>query len=101
MMRRCVIAIVAALAILPLAAQFVERIDVRVHELEVVVETRAGKPVTDLKREDFIVLQDGIEQTITNFSVINETAASAVTAENNAASPAQTQTAAAERKPRR
>jgi VWFA-related protein len=61
----------------PLFGQFSERIDVRVHELEVVVETRDGKPVTDLQKDDFIVLQEGVPQTITNFFAVNETSATA------------------------
>jgi VWFA-related protein len=95
-MRYCIAAVVALLAILPLAAQFSERIDVAVHELEVIVETRNGKPVTDLKRDDFIVIEDGVPKTITNFSVIHETGATAVSAENAGApeAPAARETVA-------
>ena len=50
------------------AAQYTERIDVRLHQLDVIVETRDGKPVTDLTQDDFIVLKDRKPQTITNFS---------------------------------
>ena len=80
-------------------SQFTERIDVRVHELEVVVETRDGKPVTDLQKDDFIVLQDGVEQTITNFSVVNESAATASASARAAEAPRSA--AAPPRKPRK
>jgi VWFA-related protein len=100
-MRHCLVAVVAVLIILPLAAQFTERLDVRIHELEVVVETRDGKPVTNLQRDDFIVMQDGVQQAITNFSVINESSASAkATVTPTGVAPA-TPPANVERKPRK
>ena len=49
-MRYCSLAVIAVLLTLPAGAQFTERIDVRVHELEVVVETPDGTPVTGLTR---------------------------------------------------
>ena len=102
-MRYCIRAVVAASIILPLAAQFTERIDVRVHELEVVVDTRDGKPVTNLTKDDFIVLQDGVQQTITNFAVINESEGSAaVTADaTQANAPAPAAQPVVQRKPRK
>jgi len=54
------------------AAQFSERIEVRLHQLQVTVETRDGKPVTGLTKDDFIVLQDRKPQVITNFSAYTE-----------------------------
>ena len=50
------------------AAQYSERIEVRLHQLDVIVETRDGKPVTDLTQDDFIVLMNRKPQTITHFS---------------------------------
>src|SRR5687767_11619957 len=52
--------------------QFGETIEVRLHNLDVVVVTRKGELVTGLTKEDFIVKQDGREQTITHFFVNSE-----------------------------
>lgn len=51
------------------SAQFRENIEVRLHNVDVVVETRSGEPVNGLKKEDFLVRQDGAVQTITHFAV--------------------------------
>ena len=51
------------------AAQFGETIEVRLHQLEVIVETKDGVPVTSLTKDDFIVRQDGEVQNVTNFSI--------------------------------
>ncbi|MGZ7078784.1 MAG: hypothetical protein ACXVJT_05145, partial [Thermoanaerobaculia bacterium] len=92
---------VLALLILPSAiGQFSERIDVRVHELEVVVETRDGNPVADLQKDDFIVLQDGTPQEITNFSVVNESTAT-TSATGTTTTPGAARSAALPRKPRK
>ncbi|MGZ8851624.1 MAG: hypothetical protein ACXW3E_15025, partial [Thermoanaerobaculia bacterium] len=48
--------------------QFSERIEVRLHQLDIIVETKDGKPVTDLTKDDFIVTKDRKQQEITNFS---------------------------------
>ena len=63
-----------ALALLALL-QFGERIEVRLQQVDVIVERRDGTPVTDLRLEDFEVRQDGVLQTITNFSLITESTA--------------------------
>lgn len=44
-----------------------ERLDVRLVELMVVVTDKAGRPVRDLGRDDFRLLQDGRDQTIASF----------------------------------
>jgi VWFA-related protein len=54
------------------SAQFRETVEVRLHNIDVIVETRAGEPVTNLTKEDFIVKQDGVVQTITNFSTSSQ-----------------------------
>ena len=51
---------------------FVVRIDVNLVQVDAVVTDSKGKLVTDLKAEDFEVLQDGTAQTISNFSYISE-----------------------------
>ncbi len=47
---------------------YIETLEVRVHNVDVVVTDAAGKPVTGLTREDFVLLEDGVEKKITNFS---------------------------------
>jgi len=79
-MTRCALNRVVILASIlsasaPLLSQFSERIEVRLHQLDVVVERRDGTPVTDLQKEDFEVRQDGVVQPITNFSLITESTA--------------------------
>jgi len=73
-------------------AQYSERIEVRLHQLNVIVETRDGKLVTDLTKDDFIVLKDKKPQVITNFSLFVEPAAGNVqTAEKQATKEEETQ----------
>jgi VWFA-related protein len=47
---------------------YIETLEVSVHNIDVVVTDAAGKPVTGLTREDFVLLEDGVEKKITNFS---------------------------------
>ena len=51
--------------------------------------TKDGKPVTDLRAEDFELLQDGRPQTITHFSYISNVPPTASTSSNVAATPKQ------------
>jgi VWFA-related protein len=46
---------------------FSEQVEVNVVNVEVFATDRSGKPVTDLKREDFVVLEDGKPVPLTNF----------------------------------
>ena len=55
-------------------SEYSSEVDVRVVNLDVVVNDQRGRPVDDLTRDDFTLLVDGQPETITNFSVI-ETAA--------------------------
>src|SRR4051812_37613341 len=48
--------------------RFSEEIEVNLIELPVMVNDRAGLPVTDLKQPDFTVLENGKPQTITTFN---------------------------------
>jgi VWFA-related protein len=50
-------------------APYIETFDVRLHDLDVIVTDRAGKPVTGLRKEDFLVTENGAPQTISNFTV--------------------------------
>ncbi len=48
------------------------RVDVEMVSLPVVVTTREGRRITDLKQEDFQVLEDGIQQEIAGFAATDE-----------------------------
>src|SRR5436305_5368375 len=47
------------------------RITVNLVQVDAVVTDSKDKPVTSLKKEDFILLQDGKPQTITNFTYVS------------------------------
>jgi VWFA-related protein len=55
----------------PTLAPFAEQVEVRVVNVDVVVTDRDGQPVGGLTREDFVVLEDGRPQPITNFYVVD------------------------------
>jgi VWFA-related protein len=62
----------AAGAVADLTAQqqpFFETFEVRLHNLDVLVTDASGNPVRGLTKEDFIVLENGVEQNVTNFSM--------------------------------
>jgi VWFA-related protein len=65
------------------------RINVNLVQVDAVVMDSKDKPVTDLKKEDFEILQDGKPQAITNFSFITTTRPPVAVA----AAPASRQTA--------
>src|SRR5688500_2701148 len=50
---------------------YFQTFEVRLHELEVQVTDANGKPVRGLSREDFIVLENGVDQNVTNFLVFD------------------------------
>lgn len=54
------------------------RINVEMVSLPVVVTTQAGKRITDLKKEDFRVFEDGVEQEIAGFAATDEPVAVAL-----------------------
>ncbi|HEV7766003.1 MAG TPA: VWA domain-containing protein [Thermoanaerobaculia bacterium] len=64
---------------------YIETFEVQLHNLDVVVTDAKGQPVRGLKKSDFVVLENGVSQPITNFSLydVNATTASSV----NAATP--------------
>jgi hypothetical protein len=64
----------------------VVRITTNLVQVDAVVTDDKGRPVTDLRPEDFEILEDGHPQVITNFSYISSASASA--AEPAAATPA-------------
>ncbi|MBN2321685.1 MAG: VWA domain-containing protein, partial [Acidobacteria bacterium] len=46
------------------------RVDVNLVQVDAVVTDKNGRPVTDLTADDFIILQDGKRQEISNFSLV-------------------------------
>ncbi len=70
-MKRLAWGVVAALAATIALAQqgYFETFEVRLHDLEVVVTDAKGQPVRGLTKVDFIVLENGAPQNVTNFSV--------------------------------
>jgi VWFA-related protein len=56
----------------PGSAPFVARDVVSVTNLDVVVTDGKGNRVTGLKKEDFIVVEDGLEQLVTNFFAVEQ-----------------------------
>lgn len=65
--------------------QLVETLEVRVTNVDVIVTDGKGNPVRGLTKEDFVILEDGRPQTITNLYEVGE--AQATLAEETPASP--------------
>lgn len=73
--RTAVLGLLLTLACLPAGAQeaptaeetFSDQIEVSLVNLEVIVTDKSGKPLPDLKKEDFEVLEDGKPVEVTNF----------------------------------
>ncbi len=61
---------IAILTSLPIGAQFGEKVEVWVANVDVVVTDRDGKPVRGLTQDDFEIYENGVRQSITNFSAI-------------------------------
>src|SRR5436190_8277938 len=72
---RKLIPFLAFIAVPLLLAQSSEKIEVKVINVDVSVIDAAGKPVTDLKSDDFQILEDNQPQKITNFAVVSRAAA--------------------------
>ena len=82
------ISAVLALFVGSLSAQqpYSERINVSVVNVDVAVSEADGTPVRSLTREDFVLFEDGLPQTITNFYTVDGT--NAVAPNPTAGSPA-------------
>jgi VWFA-related protein len=79
--------ILSLFALIPSAGAqqtYIETFEVRLHNLDIVVTDKSGAPVTGLSKEDFVVLEDGVPQAITNFSIYDSASGSAATAERPA-----------------
>ena len=79
-MRTLAFAVAAAAVVLPAASQntgplppLTAQVEVHVVNVDVTVTDAQGKPVLDLKKDDFEVFEDGRLQKLTNFSVIRNT----------------------------
>lgn len=73
--------VVAGLVAIDVDAQFAERVDVAIANVDVVVTDRKGNAVRGLTREDFEVFEDGRRQAITNFAVFDRLHSSSASAE--------------------
>jgi VWFA-related protein len=69
------LAAIATLVATPLFAQVSAKVDVKVINVDVSVIDAAGKPVTDLQRDDFELLEDNQPEKITNFTMLATAAA--------------------------
>ena len=81
---------------------FSEQVEVNVVNLEVFVTSRNGQPVSDLKREDFSVFEDGKPVSLTNFFTSERelrTGPAAPQAPTGAATPAASAVVAAPARP--
>jgi VWFA-related protein len=58
----------ASSTLLAQTAPYIESFDVRVNNVDVIVTDRAGNRVTGLRQEDFEVKENGVVQSVTNFS---------------------------------
>lgn len=61
----------------------VERIDVSVTNVDVVVTDKSGKPVSGLSRDEFEIFEDGKAQKLTNFYAIQDATVSLATKEDD------------------
>jgi VWFA-related protein len=69
------------------AEQFVDIVNVSVVNVDVYVTDKQGKPVTNLKKDDFQILENGRPVEITNFYAVNEGRSIAVDEEEAAQAP--------------
>src|ERR1041385_4256752 len=67
---------------------FLESLDVRITNVDVVVTDKRGNTVRGLGRNDFVVLENGTPQTVTNFAEYSGSTGSAETMAAPAAAPA-------------
>jgi VWFA-related protein len=63
---------------------YIETFEVQLHNLDVVVTDAKGNPVRGLTKNDFVVLENGKPQPITNFSLYDTSAGKATGANANA-----------------
>ena len=66
---------------------YIETFEVRLHNLDVVVTDARGNPVRGLTKDDFVVLENGVPQPVTNFSLYDTSASTASSVNAAAAGP--------------
>lgn len=71
-MKRALLILLLAAAAAAQQQPYFETFEVRLHNLDVVVTDAKGNAVHGLTRDDFIVLEDGAQQNITNFSAYDD-----------------------------
>ncbi|HEU4886565.1 MAG TPA: VWA domain-containing protein, partial [Thermoanaerobaculia bacterium] len=76
------LALLVPAAVVVAQSTYIETFEVRLQNLDVVVTDGKGKPVRGLTKEDFVVVENGEPQKITNFAIYD---AGAGTATSNAA----------------
>lgn len=54
-------------------APYTETFEVRIHNLDVIVTDKDGNAVRGLTQDDFVVMEDGKSQKITNFAIYDDT----------------------------
>jgi VWFA-related protein len=64
-----VLTLLAAATVLVADTPYIETFEVRLHNLDVVVTDAKGKPVQGLTKNDFVVVENGVPQPITNFAI--------------------------------
>jgi VWFA-related protein len=72
----------------PPSAPYIETFDVRLHNIDVVVTDRDGHHVRGLGKDDFEVTENGVRQTVTNFSVYGESSGTATLSSASSAAAA-------------
>jgi VWFA-related protein len=78
-----------------IAQQYVETVEIQLHNLDAVVTDKEGHPVTGLTKDDFVLLENGVPQEITNFSSYESSSATMAIGEPAANAPAANISAAA------
>lgn len=69
-------ALALALSVLFAQSPYVETFEVRVQSLDVIVTDKKGNPVGGLTKDDFVVLDAGVVQEVSNFSAYRESTGS-------------------------
>ncbi|HEX7151004.1 MAG TPA: VWA domain-containing protein [Thermoanaerobaculia bacterium] len=70
-------------------APYIETLEVRIHNLDVIVTDAKGKPVAGLTKDDFELRQDGTLQEITNFHEYAESKATSALNRSQTEQPAE------------
>jgi VWFA-related protein len=81
----CLFALLVVATAVIAQTPYIETFEVRLQNLDVVVTDKKGNPVRGLTKEDFVVVEDGAPQEITNFAIYD---AGSGTAASTAASAA-------------